>query len=225
MALPTRHGYLRRRARWIRLVMWIEWIIAAALGTAHDPLLGALVVGGVIAGYVYSGWKPKEGEHGRSRLKDLHGLKALLIACSVVGLGVAGSVGFGELGMINALRLVPTLGWISVAGVWCIVLGDAVVCDLDDVESDGTFLIQSLPVMIGKRAAGVIAGLMLALGGTMVVLSGYWEGSGAGSVGDRMFFAATVALSGIGIMRLHHRRDWIDGRMLVLVQFTLWIAG
>ncbi len=212
MADPGRHVFLRRSAKWLRVLMIAEWIGAAAVGVVVSPVLGGVVLGGVIAGYVYSGWRPGKGK----RLKDLAGLKALLVACAVVGLGLAAVVG-PEIGWnVGALlKLVGELPWVVLGGVWLIVCGDAVVCDLDDLTSDGVFSTRSFPVLMGARRAGVVAAGLLVVGGMMVAFGR--GGGGEGFDVSRVMFSGMIALSGVGIMRLEKRRDWIDGRMLLVV--------
>ncbi|MBL4809782.1 MAG: hypothetical protein JKY43_06965, partial [Phycisphaerales bacterium] len=208
MADPIRHGFLRRWAKWLRILMVAEWIGAVAVGGVISPVLGVVVLGGVFAGYVYSGWRPGKG----ARLKDLAGLKAGLVASAVVGLGIAAVLG-AEIGWDDGMVL-PEIGvwpWMMLGGVWLIVCGDAVVCDLDDRASDGVHSTRSLPVMIGMRRAGIVAAGFLVFGGLLVAISG------DGPDRMRVVFAGMIVVSGIGIMRLRKRRDWIDGRMLVVV--------
>jgi len=214
MAEPLRHSFLRRRAKWLRILMGAEWIGAAAVGVVISPVLGVVVVGGVVAGYVYSGWRPGKG----SRLKDLAGLKAGLVASAVVGLGLAAVVG-PEIGWdVGALLgLVGELPWVILGGVWLIVCGDAVVCDLDDRVSDGVHSTRSLPVLMGARRAALVAAGLLVVGGVMVAMGGdiLYQ--------SRVLFSAMIVVSGVGIMRLRKRRDWIDGRMLVVVLVVMYL--
>jgi len=208
MADSERANFLRRIARRLRLVMALEWVAAAAVGVVISPVLGVLVLGGILLGYLYSGWRPGR----RARLKDVHGLKAGLVACAVVGLGLAAVVG-PEIGWDAGalLKLVGELPWVVLGGVWLIVCGDAVVCDLDDHESDRAYSTRSLPVLMGARRAAVVAAGLLAIGGVMVAMGG------EGMDQMRVLFAGLIVVSGIGIVRLRKRRDWIDGRMLLMV--------
>ena len=218
MAEPGRHGYLRRRAGWLRILMVVEWVGAAAVGAVISPVLGGVVLGGVLAGYLYSGWRPGKV----SRLKDVAGLKAGLVSCAVVGLGLFAvlgesiGAGFGWVGGLD---------WVAVGGVVLVVCGDAVVCDLDDRESDGAYLTRSVPVSIGSRGAKIVAAVLLVLGS--VVLAAW---SPADQVRMRALFGGLIAVSGIGIMRrptsygLGGRRDWIDGRMLVVALVVVLVG-
>ncbi len=226
MADPRRHLFLRQFTKPLRILMVTEWIGAMAIGSLISPILGILVLGGIVAGYLYSGWRPvtnTTGGHGHGRLKDLPGLKAGLVGCSVVGLGLAAIFG-AELPLGGAdfwdrwMKLFGETPWIIVVGVLVMVCGDAVICDLDDRESDGKYFTQSLPVMIGMRPAALVAAGLLVAGGLLVVVDAGDE------VRMRALFGAMVAVSGIGIMRQQKRRDWIDGRMLIVV-LSVMLAG
>ncbi|MEQ9205744.1 MAG: hypothetical protein RLN78_00055 [Phycisphaerales bacterium] len=211
MAEPLRHAYLRNHARFLRIVMWIEWVLAIGVGFLITPLLGAFVLSGIAAGYLYSGWKPGKV----ARLKDVAGLKAVMVSCAVLGLCVAAVLGErileeGPHVWPEAMVIVCTL-----AGMGLVVFGDAVICDLDDRVSDGRFNTKSLPVMVGSRIAAFVGGGILLLGG-MVIVAG---GINHDDLQLRAVFAAMVAISGLGILRWGSawggRRDWIDGRMMV----------
>jgi len=217
MAEPVRHAFLRQRAKWLRILMLTEWIGAAAVGVVLSPVLGVVVVGGVVAGYVYSGWRPERG----SRLKDLAGLKAGLVASAVVGLGLAAVIGPEINWELGGLPEFDVMHWMILGGVWLIVFGDAVACDLDDHASDGIHSTRSLPVLMGTRRAAVIATGLLVVGGAMVTFGG--EGGGNGADQSRVLFAGMIVASGIGIMRQRKRRDWIDGRMLAVVLVVAFV--
>lgn len=211
MAEPLRHAYLRNHARFLRIVMWIEWSLAIVVGFQITPLLGAFVLSGIAAGYLYSGWKPGNV----ARLKDVAGLKAVMVSCAVLGLCAAAVVGErileeGPHVWPDSMVIVCTL-----VGMGLVVFGDAVICDLDDRVSDGRFNTKSLPVMVGSRIAAFVGGGILLLGG-MVIVAG---GINHDDLQLRAVFAAMVAISGLGILRWGSawggRRDWIDGRMMV----------
>ena len=218
MAEPGRHVFLRRRAKWLRVLMAAEWIGAATVGVVISPVLGAVVFGGVVVGYLYSGWKPGKG----ARLKDVTGLKAGLVASAVVGLGLAAVLGESvwDEGLWELDLHIQSL--MTMLGLWLIVCGDAVVCDLDDVRSDGVYLTRSLPVLMGTRRAAIIAAGLLVVGGAMVTFGG--EGSSDGLNQSRVLFAGMIVASGLGIMRQRKRRDWIDGRMLAVALFAVFVG-
>ncbi|MFK7759625.1 MAG: hypothetical protein AB8C13_06735 [Phycisphaerales bacterium] len=220
MADHARHAYLRKHARWLRRVMVVEWILAMIIGAVLSPMLSVLVLAGIGAGYMYSGWKPG----GVARLKDIAGLKAVLVSGAVVGLGTLtiladsfASMGTSEL-VDSGLPHLGALVW-TVAGMALIVFGDAVICDLDDQISDCAHRTLSLPVLLGMRRAGMVGVIAVATGGLLCA---------AGGIGDvdlwsRWLFAAMAVVSGIWILRLDRRRDWIDARMLV-VALVVWMV-
>ena len=217
MADPLRHAYLRNHARLLRIVMWIEWALAIGVGFQITPLLGAFVLSGIAAGYLYSGWKPGKV----ARLKDVAGLKAVMVSCAVLGLCAAAVLGErileeGPHVWPDAMVIVCTL-----VGMGLVVFGDAVICDLDDRVSDGRFNTKSLPVMVGSRIAGFVGGGILLLGGMVIVVGGISHDD----LQLRIVFTAILVISGLGILRWGSawggRRDWIDGRMLVIALCTL----
>jgi len=216
---PRRHRFLRRWARPLRIVMYTEWIGAVIVGSVFSPVLGFSTFAGILAGYLYSGWKPG----GRPRLKDVPGMKAGLVSAAIVGLGLLGILGYqtpGPESFVWALKDASSLSWMSVLGMWLIVFGDAVACDLDDSQSDALHLTKSFPVLIGNTPAGVIAVMLLVIGGGVVILGGL----GDDDVQRRFLLSGLIAVSGALILRQHHRRDWIDGRMLVVVLVVLRIG-
>lgn len=228
LADPARHRFLRSRARWLRMLMSVEWIGAVVLGWMIAPVLGGLVFGGVLAGYVYSGWSPSD----RSRLKDVSGLKAWLVSGAVVGLAFA--VVLAEAGVLADVQKVGSAmsghRWWCVFGMLLIVCGDAVICDLDDSVSDRVYRTRSLPVMIGDRWSGLFAiGLLIAGAGLILAgLSDVHDGLGGSSFRIGLVFTSMCVVSGVLILKngpmIGGRRDWIDGRMLVVALSTLFIV-
>ncbi len=229
LADPGRHQFLRSHARWLRILMALEWIGAVVLGWMIAPMLGGLVLGGVLAGYAYSGWSPSD----RSRLKDVSGLKAWLVSGAVVGLGFAVVLAdahvFGD--VQNLRSALSGHRWWCVVGMLLIVCGDAVVCDLDDSTSDRVYRTRSLPVMIGDRWSGLLAiGFMVAGSGLILAgVSGMDAGAGSELAGMVIVFTVMCVVSGVLILRsgpmIGGRRDWIDGRMLAVVVAAVVLAG
>lgn len=225
MADPERHQFLREHAKILRVIMFAEWVGAVVVGTLMSPALGVLVVGGILAGYLYSGWRPamvgSDGTSygawdGRRRMKDIAGLKAFLVSGAIVGLGIAGAYG----DQIVSVRIDAGLVWI-VVGMGMVVLGDAVICDLDDRVSDGAYCTRSLPVIVGFGFGALIGIVMMVFGGVVLMIG---EDDDAGRIG-RLLFGLGVVLSGVVITvlgpRIGGRRDWIDARMLGVAMVTL----
>ncbi len=216
---PRRHQFLRKWARPLRIVMYTEWVGASVVGTVYSPVLGFSTFAGILAGYLYSGWKPCK----RPRLKDVPGIKAGLVSAAIVGLALLGTLGFHTSGtdnFLHALQTVSWLSWIHVLGVWVIVFGDAVICDLDDSESDARYSTKSLPVLFGSTRASAIAILLLVLGGVAVTYGRF-----AGTVvPNRLLLVGLIVVSGAVILKKQPRRDWIDARMLVIVLVVLLIG-
>jgi 4-hydroxybenzoate polyprenyltransferase len=223
MADHDRHTYLRKHAPRIRVVMALDWIGALIVGVLISPALGILVLCGIGAGYVYSGWRPAE-VGGRTRLKDVIGLKAILVSGAVVGLGIAPVLA----GIYESDRPLayPEFGvlMMTIVGMGLIVFGDAVICDLDDRESDDLFGTMSVPVLFGVRRAGVIGMLVLVIGSGVL-----WYSATGSSRIAALVFGGFVVLSGLGVLVfgpwIGGRRDWIDGRMMVACLLLMTISG
>lgn len=208
MAEPDRHHYLRRHAAWIRWLMIIEWVAAIAVGAMISLALVGLVLLGVAAGIGYAGWKPGKV----SRLKDIAGLKAVLVSGAVTGLATI-TVCRGEL---TALYDTPSMLWL-ILGIGMIVIGDAVLCDLDDESSDSAFRTRSLPVMLGGRWAALVGMAALVIGAVVLTLNHV----GAGIV---VFVCSIVLSAGLILGLTQHRRDWIDGRLFVIALISILIG-
>jgi len=213
MADPRRHERLRRWARALRVLMVVEWIFAIAIGWRVHPALSALVPAGVAAGLAYSGW-PAGGP--RRRLKDHTVLKSAMVASAHTALGAfAAFMSDPEPLVRRPLGVVA-----SITGVWCIVAGDAVICDLDDRVSDGVHSTRSVPVVAGAFWSGAAAVSLLVLGSVMLIVSG-----SPMALASRTSIAAMLIFSASIILGAPNRRDWIDARMLPLVLYGLWLGA
>lgn len=208
MAEPERHQYLRRHAAWIRWLMIIEWVAAIAVGAMISLVLVGLVLVGVAAGIGYAGWKPGKV----SRLKDLAGLKAVLVSGAVTGLATF-TVYRGEL---SVLYDTPSMLWV-ILGIAIIVFGDAVTCDLDDELSDDAFRTRSLPVMLGGRWAALVGMTALVLGAVVLTVN-------YASAGVLVFGCSIVLSAGLILGLTQHRRDWIDGRLIAIALISIQIG-
>ena len=205
-AYPARHLFLRRHARVIRVVMVLEWIGAVVVGAWLHWALGVLVFGGVVAGVVYSGWPAGSG---RKRVKDWRGVKAVAVATAIVGLAMhAALLPGGVWETVDWVRV----GWVGV-GAWLLVCGDAILCDLDDTEADRRFGTMSVPVLVGQGVAGVIGvGLVVVGSGVLVLIPHDVVGFGVrAGVGGMLVLSAVLSL------RMGRKREWIDGRMGLVV--------
>jgi 4-hydroxybenzoate polyprenyltransferase len=210
-AYPARHLFLRRHARVIRVVMVLEWVGAVVVGAWLHWVLGVLVLGGVVAGVVYSGGPAGTG---RKRVKDWRGVKAAAVATAIVGLALhAALLPGGVWESVDWVRV----AWVG-AGAWFVVCGDAVLCDLDDVEADRRFGTGSVPVLVGGRVAGMM-GVGLVVVGVLVLV-----GMGGARLGVRVGVGAALVVSAVMALGMEQKRDWIDGRMGVVVLVAMLVA-
>jgi 4-hydroxybenzoate polyprenyltransferase len=159
-----------------------------------------------LAGYVgvllYAGGGSRHAPH-RPRIKDRLLVKNVYVAAGITGLCAllvaAGShVRWRELGLGAAVLLL-------------IVLGDSVLCDIPDAESDARFGTHTVPNVFGAAAAWVIA-LVCHLGSVAIVVTrlGIADTSWSGLVLPAAIAATTAMLMAI---RPTHLRDIVDARL------------
>jgi len=213
MADPRRHARLHRWSRPLRVVMIAEWILAGVIGWSVHPILAALVLVGIGAGYAYSGWP---GGGPRRRLKDHTALKSAMTAAAHTALAA-----FATLAHDPAPVARRPMGVIAaIMGVWILVAGDAVICDLDDRVSDDAHATRSVTVVAGAFWSGAGAIAMLVLGCAILIVSG-----APMALGARTAIAAMLVASAAIVLRAPNRRDWIDARVLPIVLYGLWVGA
>ncbi len=203
LALPDRALFFARNASMIRLLLVLEMLVSIALGFLIAPPLAFVPVGALIGVYLYAGRGASPGD---PRFKDLPALKSFFIACAHLALVIATLWG-------NDHDLLSLPRWVTVAslvGIWMIVSADAILCDLDDVESDAIYQTRSLPVLIGKHPAWVVAIVTLGLG------CAFLQVKDALSV-PMIVVGLLIWVSALPTRVRKNRRDLIDARLLPIV--------
>ncbi|MEZ6242888.1 MAG: hypothetical protein R3B57_07565 [Phycisphaerales bacterium] len=186
---PRRDALMRKHGRLLRAVVVFDVLVGAIVTGVWVSWISALAIpGGVIGVLAYAGRPP--GTRGIGRLKDLPIIKNLGVAVSLVALALA--------------MTLPAIGW-SLADAWplalggvLLVLGDAILCDLDDEAADEAFGAETLPVTLGRGPTIAIATLLIVAGSAGLAL--LERGGGAGErltwgVGPSLSAAAIVAFS------------------------------
>jgi len=203
LALPDRAMLFSDYARPIRLLVILELLGATLSGWFIHPVLSVVPLLALIGVHVYAG---RGATPSAPRLKDLPGLKAFFIAGGHIALSIA--VVWG-----NTPELLDRLdGFLisGVLGVWLIVSGDAVLCDVDDLETDRVYATQSLAVMFGNRSAWAGALAMITIGSTMTLIA-------QPAQRNLIFIASVLVLSTILTLRNTNHRDFVDARLLPIV--------
>ncbi len=165
MAHPARAAFLRGRAGAVRVVMGVALVGGmGCMGMVH-PVLAA-VGPAAWAGVIWYG-RPRQG--GARRPKDVVVVKNLIVAGSIGGMvWVVGAVADGGLRGWDSAQWLA--GVVVLAAIVVQVFGDAVICDLDDRESDARFGTRTIVVSRGERTAWVVAiGAQISVSAGLVV--------------------------------------------------------
>ncbi len=203
LAQPTRYQFLISHARIMRLMILADLALATIAAAIFAPVLAWIPATALWCVHLYAG---RASDVTNPRLKDFPAIKAFFIAGGHGALALAATL--GEHGFHT--HQIPLAAWISLIGIGAIVFGDAVLCDLDDHDTDQQFATKSLPVLFGSNGAWWIAIAAHALG-VMVIgaLNGWVLGLGV---------FGSVLLMTDGLFRIFPRqRDAVDARLLPLV--------
>lgn len=204
-AQPERFMALAAHQRAARAWVAIGLLGAAVIGWSVAWWLGLAPLAGAAAVWWYAG-RPAGR---RARPKDRPGAKAAMTAGAHGTLAGAVLVGMTAAGVLRAgLAVAMILG--------PLVFADAVVCDLDDLETDRAFGTRSLPVSLGVSAAWAVAvtGWGVSAGGACALA----PGAGAAAYG------VMLVLTGGLIAAARRRRDLVDAR-LPLVAAVWWLVN
>ncbi len=207
-ANASRHGMISELGPAIRALIWVEIAAAGFIGYTVHPWLAAVPLG-VATGVVCYAGRPARA--GRPRPKDVRLLKSVFIATAHTALAAAVVLAVAGPGSILTPRAAAPIG-----SVWLIVLSDAVVCDLDDIEADRAFGTRSIPALLGEGVAWAIAWGSLAIGLLLM----------AASLGVRPSLAPSALLGATLVLaaRLPRRKDFIDARLPAIALVCLLVA-
>jgi 4-hydroxybenzoate polyprenyltransferase len=217
-AHPARYAFLTRRTGLVRALAAVLGVagagLAATLG-AWAPLLVVAAYGGV---FVYAGRRAGTGR----RVKDLLLVKNFAVAGSIAGFA-------GAMAMLGALargwawtESAPhdlLLGLVFLGGQ---VLADAVLCDLDDAESDRRFGTATVPAKYGRGAAWALA---LAVHAGLTALMVAWP-AGAGAYAARWRWGLLTLGTTVALRRWNPPkvRDLVDLRLALVAGAALAMA-
>jgi 4-hydroxybenzoate polyprenyltransferase len=210
-AHPERQRFLRARRRGLRAAAAALLGTAVVVGAARDWALGLLPFAGWAGVWIYAGRRPREA-HLPPRPKDLTGVKNAFVAC-----GLAGFAGLSAEGWTTASGAQIAL---AAGAVGLVVLGDAVLCDLDDLDADAAHGTWTLPVVLGRMRAGLAAWLVHVCAAAVVLAVWRQPAAWALAVG----VAGTTPLFVIRAMRAGGVRDWVDLRLPVLALLAVLIG-
>lgn len=207
IALPDRALLFAHHARLIRVALVAELVISSIVGWFISPVLTLIPLGALVGVHLYAG---RAASPGKPRFKDLPALKSFFISTAHIALLVVVLWGNNH-NLIEHPRPVVVL---SIVGLWLIVSGDAILCDLDDHDSDAMYGTRSLPVLLGNRRAWAAALAMLGLGGLLLIVEGKPQGV-------MIYSAAGLLLSALPTWFMKNRRDLVDARLLPIALLAL----
>ncbi|MEM9373526.1 MAG: hypothetical protein AAGA55_07765 [Planctomycetota bacterium] len=193
---PSRYGLFANHGHRIRVVAIAELLAGSIVGATLHPPLAAIPPAVAIGVTLYAG---RPANSGRPRPKDLRLLKAPMIATAHVALAAAVATAIAGTGSI----LTP-----GTLALWMLVAGDAILCDLDDLEADRAYGTRSVPVMFGARVAWAMAIVATAISAVLVWLT-------RGGL-PSLCFALLLAASLFATRLLPKRKDYIDARLMVV---------
>jgi|GEM_PF-430529 len=157
-----------------------QLIVGSALAITALLLWAPPAVGQVFALYGLVGVLyglpvlPRRGPQGLHwlRLKDIPGLKAAIVASSICVAAIGLPLAYAP-GLPHSSLLLP------VAFTWVLVVSNAVMCDVGDLEADRASGVPTLPVLLGvRRTRWLLAVLNLAV---VVIFMGAWAGAMVGA--------------------------------------------
>ncbi len=207
IALPDRAILFAEHSGVIRTLLLLEFIAASAFGWFISPALSLIPMGALLGVHLYAG---RAASPGRPRFKDLPALKSFFISSAHIALVVAVLWGNDH----NLIEHPRPIVMMSILGLWLIVSGDAILCDLDDHDSDAMYGTRSLPVLIGNTNAWIIAQLLLMIGCIVMV-----------TPSPELFvwpvLVAGIFLSTLPTLIMKNRRDLVDARLLPFALIAL----
>lgn len=211
VALPDRAMLFSTFARRIRLLVVLELVASAIVGWPLHPVMAMIPIAALVVVHLYAG---RGATPGSPRFKDLPALKAFMISSGHLALTVS-------LLWANDHLFYEHLRWralLIAAGIWLIVSGDAVLCDLDDEHADRAYGTNSLPVLMGPDRAWLLA-LAIITAGSAALSFSYAHAGASGVV------AALLVLSTLLVRKNPNQRDFVDARLLPIVLIGMWVAG
>ena len=210
IALPDRAILFSMHSKVIRAVLVAELVIATAAGFLISPTLILIPLAALIGVQFYAGRGAKPGS---PRFKDLPGLKSFFISTAHLALVIAVLWG-NDHRLIEHPRL-PVI--LDILGLWLIVSADAILCDLDDRESDAIYGTLSLPVLLGSNQAWILAQLILLAGCIFLALESQYTIPSA-------TLSSAVFLSTLPTRHMKNRRDLVDARLLPIVLISVLLT-
>lgn len=220
-----RFAFIARHAAPLRLTVIILVCIGTALAGWLSPWLVAAPLLAVIGVWMYAG-RPRR-VHGRP--KDLLYIKTLYTS--------AGITGFSLLVAFTAVNPRGLRAWVEEVGLhtmlWVIpglallvrVVADAVLCDIEDVESDRMHGTETVPVRWGTRRAWRIAMALRGVSVAVLLCAVQFP------VLARVTWATTMCTSSIVLYgtRPAWLREWVDAGLAIecacLWAVCTWFGG
>jgi len=211
LALPIRAFLFSRFSKPVRWIVGFELLASTLVGWRIHPLLAVIPLISCIVVHLYAG---RGASPESPRLKDLPAIKAFMTASGHLALTFA-------VLWANQHDLLDHASWnmaATIFGLWFIVSGDAVLCDIDDHNADNRYSTKSLSVMLGTRSAWFTALGLIALGSFLIVFNPV---AFSASIG----IGATLVVTTLATQKNPNHRDFVDVRLLPIVLIWIWAVS
>ncbi|MGV6814660.1 MAG: hypothetical protein ACWA5W_06580, partial [Phycisphaerales bacterium] len=209
IALPDRAHTLSSRSNGLRRLILIELLVGSGIGFVLHPILALIPIAALVAIHSYAG---RSAHPSRPRLKDLPGCKPFFIATSHVALALVVlwapqlNRAFFDQAADRPLGIImPTLS------IWLIVVGDAMLCDIDDLDTDRAFGTKSFAVLFSKRRAWIIATSLITIGSAGLILD----------TPHTRWVGFTLILTTLLTKSNRNHRDFVDARLFPIALLSM----
>jgi 4-hydroxybenzoate polyprenyltransferase len=211
-AHPDRFAFLSRHAAYVRVLALSLLAVAGALGTLLRFWGAVIPILAVLGVLLYAG-RPRQG---RPRPKDIILLKNAYVAAGITGFAALVLMisfppgdGAGALTTPVHRAAVPLL--LACAFLGARVFADAVVCDLDDEDSDRRHGTGTLPTHLGRSRAWNIAMVTRLVSAAMLTVVPVFPWHA------RLAWAGVTIVSSVALRVADpiRVRDWVDARLPV----------
>lgn len=228
---PDRFAFLGVRSKFVRALALVLGLIAMVIAATVHPIaisfvplagLGVLLYAGLPRNALHPA-KTGQAPRRSRRVKDVLLVKNIAVSACMTGfvglLMLLDSAAPGQAIMLIPIEPHDSLGLLSAAVfVFGIVLADAIMCDIDDIDADRAHGTATIPGRFGTKIAWLAAGGLHVLACLVMLLVVLPVANNEASTHARQIWAGLVLVSFVlvAVWRPKKLRDLIDARLAVL---------